>query len=63
MEAELLAEDPDPWIARAGRVPDDLPRIIQNQPTGMPELLREAGGLTAEQLRRLRPQARKLKEH
>ena len=28
----------------------------------MPELLREARGLTAEQLRKLREQARKLKE-
>jgi len=46
----------------AGRVPEDLPGIIQKQPTAMPELLREASGLTADQLRFLREQARKLKE-
>jgi transcriptional regulator with XRE-family HTH domain len=60
--AELLGENPDEWIALAGRVPEDLPPIIQKQPTAMPELLREASGLTAEQLRKLREQARKLKE-
>jgi hypothetical protein len=39
-----------------------LPKIIQEQPTEFPELLREASGLTAEQLRALREQVRKLKE-
>jgi hypothetical protein len=43
-------------------VPEDLPAIIQKEPTAMPELLREASGLTADQLRYLREQARKLKE-
>jgi len=60
--AELLGENSDEWIAMAGRVPDDLPEIIQKRPTEMPELLREASGLTAEQLRRLTEQARKLKD-
>jgi len=60
--AELLGENSDEWIALAGRVPEDLPGIIQKQPTEMPELLREASGLTAEQLRKLREQAKKLKE-
>ena len=60
--AEILEENPDEWSALAGRVPEDLPEIIQNQPTEIPELLREASGLTAEQLRKLRQQARKLKE-
>jgi hypothetical protein len=49
-------------IALAGRVPEDLPEIIQRQPTEMPELLREASGLTGEQLRRLTEHIRKLKE-
>src|ERR1700675_140942 len=49
--AELLGENPDEWIALAGRVPEDLPKIIQQQPTEIPELLREASGLTVEQLR------------
>ena len=60
--AELLEENADQWIALAGRVPGDLPEIIQKQPTEMPELLREASGLTAEQLRKLTKQARKLKD-
>jgi transcriptional regulator with XRE-family HTH domain len=60
--ATLLGANADEWTALAGRVPEDLPGIIHQQPTAMPELLREASGLTAEQLRILREQARKLKE-
>lgn len=60
--AELLGENPDEWIAIAGRVPGDLPKIIQQQPTEMPELLREASGLTADELRILREKAKSLKK-
>lgn len=60
--AEILGENPDEWIALAGRVPEDLSEIIQRQPTEMPGLLREASGLTADQLRQLREQLRKIKE-
>lgn len=60
--AEVLGENPDEFIALAGRVPGDLPEIIQQQPTQMPELLREASGLSAEQLRQLTDHIRKLKE-
>lgn len=60
--AELLEESSDEWIAKADRVPEDLQEIIQQQPTEIPELLREARGLTAEQLRKLTRQARKLKD-
>lgn len=59
--AEVLSENPDEMIALAGRVPEDLPKIIQEQPTQMPELLREASGLTSDQLKRLTAEARKLK--
>lgn len=59
--AELLGEDTDQWITLAGRVPEDLPGIIQKQPKEIPELLREASGLTAEQLRKLTQQAQKMK--
>ena len=59
--AELLGENADVLIAMAGRLPDDLPTIIRKQPERMPELLREANGLTAEQLLRLTKQARRLK--
>jgi len=54
--AELLGENPDEWIALAGRVPDDLPAIIQAK-TEVPDLLRAVQGLTAEQLRKLRADA------
>ncbi|TWT40196.1 helix-turn-helix protein [Thalassoglobus neptunius] len=57
--AELLDENVDEWISLAGRVPDDLPEIIQSQPVQMPELLREASGLTPEQLQKLTEQARR----
>ena len=60
--AELLGENADELIALAGRVPGDLPEIIQSQPTHIPELLREASGLTAEQLRKLTDEAKRLRE-
>ncbi len=60
--AELLEESADEWIALAGRVPQDLPEIIQSEPTEMPELLREARGLTAEQLRKLRDEIKRMRE-
>ncbi len=60
--AEILGENTDELIALAGRVPEDLPKIIQKQPTHIPELLREASGLTADQLRQLVEKAKKLKE-
>ncbi len=58
--AELLDENPDEWIALAGRVPDDLPEIIQEH-TVVPDLLRAVKGLTVEQLRRLRANAENMK--
>jgi len=60
--AELLDENSDELIAMAGRVPEDLPKIIQSQPEAMPELLRAARGLTAEKLKKLAEEAKRLKE-
>ncbi len=60
--AELLGENPDEWIALAGRVPEDLPEIIQKQPTEVPDLLRAVKGLTAAQLRKLREEAERMKK-
>jgi transcriptional regulator with XRE-family HTH domain len=59
--AELLHENPDEWIALAGRVPDDLPAIIQEK-IEVPDLLRAVQGLTAEQLRRLRENAERMQK-
>ncbi|MCZ2341668.1 MAG: helix-turn-helix domain-containing protein [Bacteroidales bacterium] len=60
--AEALDVNPDEWIVLADRLPNDLPGIIKKQPTVMPDLLREASGLTIEQLRKLKEQARKMRE-
>src|SRR4051794_23139088 len=54
--ADILGANPDEWIGLAGRMPNDLPKIIQAQPTEISELLREASGLTVQQLRLLRAQ-------
>lgn len=59
--AELLGENPDEMIALAGRVPEDLRKILHEEPSEVASFLREASGLSAEQWRRLRAQAKKLK--
>jgi transcriptional regulator with XRE-family HTH domain len=59
--AELLGANSDEWISLAGRLPEDLPGIIQKQPTKMPELLREVSGLTPQQLTELLQKARQMK--
>ena len=58
--ADILGENPDEWIALAGRVPEDLPQIIQTH-TEVPDLLRAVKGLTVEQLRKLREDAERMK--
>ena len=60
--AELLGENPDEWIALAGRVPEDMSEMIQKRPTELPDLVREASGLTAEQIRQLTEQVKRIKE-
>ncbi len=55
--AELLGENVDEWTALAGRLAEDLPEIIHEQSTAVPDLLRAVRGLTAEQLRELREKA------
>ena len=60
--AELLHERVDELIAMAGRLPEDLSEIIQSRASEMPELLREASGLTPDQLQKVRDQIRKIKE-
>lgn len=51
--AELLGENPDQWIALAGRMPDDVAEIIRDAPETMPALLRAAKGMTVEELKKL----------
>lgn len=59
--ADLLGENSDEWIALAGRVPDDVPPLLQKHPVEMTALIREASGLTLEQLGRVTEQIRRLK--
>jgi len=59
--ADLLGENSDEWIALAGRVPEDVPAIFQRRPTEMATLLREASGLTSDQLRQVTEQIRRLR--
>ena len=49
--AEVLGENPDELMSLAGRMPEDLRGIIQSEPEEMPQLLRAAKGLTADQLK------------
>jgi len=59
--AELLGQDPDEWIALAGRIPEDVHDIIKGEPRAMPALLRAAEGLTAEELQKLADELREKK--
>ena len=60
--AEILGESVDEWTALAGRLTEDLPEIIHESPTDVPDLLRTVRGMTAGQLRRLREEAERLKQ-
>jgi len=60
--ADVLGENRDEFVSLAGRVPEDLPRIIQSRPETIPELLRTTKGMTSEQLRELLERAKKIKE-
>jgi transcriptional regulator with XRE-family HTH domain len=60
--AEILGEDIDEWTALAGRLAEDLPGIIHEEPKGVPDLLRAVRGLTADQLRRLREDAQRMQK-
>ncbi|MGE0769294.1 MAG: helix-turn-helix domain-containing protein [Hyphomicrobiaceae bacterium] len=59
--AELLSENQDEWNALAGRVAEELPEIINEEPSEVPDLLRAVRGMTAEQLRKLRDEAERMK--
>lgn len=60
--AKLLGESVDEWTALAGRLTEDLPQIIREAPTAVPDLLRAVRGLTTEQLRKLREDAERMKK-
>jgi len=60
--AELLGENVDEWTSLAGRLTEDLPEIIREAPTAVPDLLRAVRGLNVDQLRRLREDAERMKK-
>jgi transcriptional regulator with XRE-family HTH domain len=59
--AEILGENSDELTALAGRVPDDLQRLLGKHPACFAAFIREASELTPEQLQVLTEQARRLK--
>jgi transcriptional regulator with XRE-family HTH domain len=61
--AEILGEDVDELSALAGRLSEDLPEIIREEPKGVPGLLRAVRGMTADQLRRVREEAERIKQN
>ena len=58
--AVLLQQDCDELLALAGHVSGDLPEIIRTQPREMASFLRAAHGLSADDLRKLERQAKRL---
>jgi transcriptional regulator with XRE-family HTH domain len=59
--AELLDEDPDPLLALAGRVADDLSKIVRKNPKETADLLRRVKDLSPEDIEKLIRHAERLK--
>ncbi len=59
--AEILNENADELTSLAGRVPDDVQKVLEKQPASLTALLREASDLTPSQLEALAETARQLK--
>ena len=60
--AQLLDVDPDELLSLANKVDPELEKIIKEQPTALPDLLRTVRGMSAEELRKLTDRARKQKD-
>ncbi|MBT8342776.1 MAG: helix-turn-helix transcriptional regulator [Desulfatitalea sp.] len=56
--AELLEIDSDELLSLAGKVDPELEKIIKEQPTALPDLLRTVRGMSEAELRRLTQRAR-----
>jgi transcriptional regulator with XRE-family HTH domain len=59
--AELLDVDPDELLSLANKFDPELEKIIKEQPTALPDLLRTVRGMSEEELRKLTERARKRK--
>jgi len=60
--AELLGVDADGLLSLAGKYDPELGKIIKEQPTALPDLLRTVRGMSEEELRKLTKRARKQKD-
>ena len=60
--ARELGQDPDEFLALAGRVASDLGEIIQEKPRAMASFLRAARSLSVEEVERLAAEAEKRKQ-
>ena len=60
--AEVLGQDADELLSLAGRVSADLADIIQRHPREMATFLRAANGLSAEEMKQLAKEAKRLKK-
>ncbi len=60
--AELLGVDADELLALANKVDPELEKIIKEQPTALPDLLRTVRGMSADELRKLTERAREQKD-
>jgi transcriptional regulator with XRE-family HTH domain len=56
--AGLLGVDADELLSLANKVDPELEKIIKEQPTALPDLLRTVRGMSAEELRKLTERAR-----
>lgn len=52
--AELLEENPDRWVALAGRAADDLSAIVAESPVEVLRIIHAMRGMTPRQLEKLR---------
>lgn len=60
--AELLGVDADELLALANKFDPELEKIIKEQPTAMPDLLRTLRGMSEEKLRELTERERRRKD-
>lgn len=60
--AVLLDVDPDKLLSLAGKFDPELGKIIKEQPTALPDLLRTVRGMSEKELRKLTEEARKQKD-
>lgn len=60
--AEIIDQDPDELLGKAGRVSADLVEIIREQPGEMAALIRSCQGLTVQDLASLTRRAQRIKK-